>query len=72
MAGGDDLNNESALTRESIELLQVMIANACVNDGTEDTGHESRNAAVLRQVLEGTGLDVATYCLLYTSDAADE
>ena len=38
-----------------------MIRNECVNDGGEDTGHESRNADVLRQVIEGSGLDVAMY-----------
>ena len=61
MAETDALHSESALTREAIELLQVMIRNECVNDGTEDTGHESRNADVLRHVIEGTGLDVQTY-----------
>ena len=35
-----------------------MIRNECVNDGTEDTGHESRNADVLQAVIEGAGLDV--------------
>lgn len=61
MAGSDALSGESALTRKAVELLQVMIRNECVNDGTEDTGHESRNADVLRQVIEGTGLDVDTF-----------
>ena len=61
MAGSDILNGESALTRQAVDLLQVMIRNECVNDGSEDTGHESRNADVLRQVIEGTGLDVQTF-----------
>ena len=61
MAGGGDLNSESALTREAVELLQVMIRNECVNDGTENTGHEIRNADVLAQVIEGAGLDVQRY-----------
>lgn len=61
MAGKDALDGESALTREAVELLQVMIRNECVNDGTADTGHETRNADVLRQVIEGTGLDVQTW-----------
>ena len=61
MADSTDLSRESALTRESVELLQTMIRNECVNDGTPDSGHESRNAAVLRQVIEGTGLDVQTF-----------
>ena len=53
--------NDSALTNETVELLQQMIRNECVNDGSVDSGHESRNAGVLRQVLEGAGLDVQTY-----------
>ena len=38
-----------------------MIRNACVNDGTEQSGHEVRNADLLTQLLEGAGLDVARY-----------
>lgn len=49
---------DDALTNESIELLQQMIRNECVNDGTIESGHESRNADVLQNVIEGTGLDV--------------
>lgn len=43
------------------ELLQTLIRNECVNDGTGDTGHETRNSDTLVQYLEGGGLDVATY-----------
>jgi len=46
---------------EVAELLQVMIRNACVNDGSPGSGHEQRNAEVLRDVLEGPGLDLALY-----------
>ena len=46
---------------EVTELLQQMIRNACVNDGSELSGHESRNADVLASVLEGTGLDIEYY-----------
>ena len=50
---------DERLTNESVELLQQLIRNECVNDGTiEGTGHESRNADTLQQVIEGTGLDV--------------
>src|SRR5580704_3873294 len=35
-----------------------MIRNACVNDGSPDSGQEQRNADVLRAVLEGPGLDL--------------
>ncbi len=49
------------LTNQTVELLQTMIRNACVNDGTAESGQEVRNADVLRQVLGSTGLDVQTY-----------
>lgn len=61
MASTNALGSESALTRESIDLLQAMIRNECVNDGSADTGHESRNADVLVQALEGRGLDIDRY-----------
>jgi len=35
-----------------------MIRNACVNDGTPESGQEVRNANTLRAQLEGSGLDV--------------
>ncbi len=35
------------LTGETVELLQAMIRNACVNHGTEDSGQEVRNADTL-------------------------
>ncbi len=46
---------------ETIELLQAMIQNACVNDGTEASGQEIRNADLLATFLEGAGVDVARY-----------
>ena len=39
------------LTGETTELLQQMIKNACVNDGTPDSGEEVRNADLLTNVL---------------------
>jgi acetylornithine deacetylase/succinyl-diaminopimelate desuccinylase-like protein len=53
MAG--DLGGEVA------ELLQAMIRNECVNDGTPESGHEQRNADLLRDLLEGRGLDLELY-----------
>ena len=50
-----------ALTGATTELLQAMIRNACVNDGTPDSGGEVRNADLLQQYLEGAGLDLARY-----------
>ena len=60
MTNSEVLDGESALTRQSVELLQTMIRNACVNDGTDDTGFETRNADVLGQVVEGSGMDSVT------------
>ena len=49
------------LTGPTTELLQSLIRNACVNDGTPDSGEEVRNADLLQTYLEGAGLDVARY-----------
>ena len=49
-----------ALTGPTTELLQELIRNACVNDGSPDSGEEVRNADLLQRYLEGAGLDVAT------------
>ena len=49
------------LTAEVTDLLQHLIRNACVNDGSAESGHEVRNADVLRTYLEGAGLDLETY-----------
>lgn len=38
-----------------------MIQNRCVNDGTPESGHESRNADALFSVLDGSGLDLEMY-----------
>ena len=37
-----------ALTGQTVELLQQMIRNQCVNDGTLLSGQETRNSATLR------------------------
>jgi len=50
-----------AARTEVVPLVQQMIRNACVNDGTDDSGHESRNADLLRSVLEGPGLDLQAF-----------
>jgi acetylornithine deacetylase/succinyl-diaminopimelate desuccinylase-like protein len=52
---------DDGLTGETVELLQTLIRNECVNDGSPESGHESRNADVLQSFLEGAGLDVARY-----------
>src|SRR4029453_3313002 len=50
-----------AAMAETVELLQAMIRNACVNDGTAESGQEARSAAVLERYLEGAGLDGDTF-----------
>ena len=51
----------SELTGEATELLQALIRNQCVNDGTLDSGGEVRSADVLQTYLEGAGLDVERF-----------
>lgn len=46
-----------ALTQETTELLQQLIRNQCVNEGTPESGHEDRSAKLIRDELEGLGLD---------------
>lgn len=55
------MSNEAALGNEVGDLLQHLIRNACVNDGTPDSGHETRSADVLAQYLGGAGLDLERY-----------
>jgi acetylornithine deacetylase/succinyl-diaminopimelate desuccinylase-like protein len=50
-----------ALLGEVTELLQHLIRNECVNDGTIESGHEDRSADLLEDYFSGTGLDVETY-----------
>ena len=51
----------TGLTNQTVELLQTMIRNACVNDGTPESGEEVRNADALTGFLEGAGLEVERY-----------
>lgn len=46
---------------EATDLLQHLIRNRCVNDGTPASGHEQRNAELLETYLEGSGVDMETY-----------
>ncbi len=43
------------------ELLQTLIRNECVNDGTPDSGGEVRNAELLQQYLEGPGVAIEQF-----------
>ena len=50
-----------ALTGRTVELLQTMIRNECVNDGTVGSGQEIRNAEALGAVLEASGIPYETF-----------
>ena len=45
----------------TIELLQALIRNECVNDGTPDSGGETRNADLLESFLAGANLDIERF-----------
>ncbi len=49
------------LTGETVDLLQTLIRNACVNDGTPESGEEVRNADVLQTLIEGAGVEVERF-----------
>ncbi|HVV77196.1 MAG TPA: M20/M25/M40 family metallo-hydrolase [Mycobacteriales bacterium] len=44
-----------------VDLLQQLIRNACVNDGSADSGFELRSTDLLRSMIEGPGVDIETY-----------
>ena len=46
---------------ETIELLQELIRNTSVNDGSAGSGEEWRSADILHGFLEGSGLDLERY-----------
>jgi len=46
---------------EVTDLLQHLIRNACVNDGTPSSGEERRSADLLESYLAGSGLDLERY-----------
>src|SRR5205085_9356974 len=50
-----------ALTAEVTDLLQLLIRNQCVNDGTMRSGEETRSVDLLQQYLGSTGLDTELY-----------
>jgi len=52
---------DDALTAQTVELLQQMIRNQCVNDGTVESGQEARTTDLLRTCLQGSGLDLEVY-----------
>ena len=50
-----------AMTAETIELLQTLIRNGCINDGTPSSGFEHRNADTLHAFLGDAGFDVERF-----------
>jgi acetylornithine deacetylase/succinyl-diaminopimelate desuccinylase-like protein len=48
-------------TADVTDLLQQLIRNACVNDGTAESGHEERSTDLLATYLEGSSLDIETF-----------
>jgi len=53
--------DDATLAMESSDLLAHLIRNACVNDGTPESGFESRSTDVLAQYLGDTGLELERY-----------
>ena len=51
----------SDIAGEVTDLLQHLIRNACVNDGTAASGQESRSAELLRSYLDGSGVELEAY-----------
>lgn len=51
----------AAIVDEVTDLLQQLIRNGCVNDGTPGSGGEVRNADLLASYLEGSGADLERY-----------
>src|SRR5208282_2593143 len=56
-----DMTQNTARDPEVVDLLRQMIRNACVNDGTDQSGQEVSNAELLRSGLETTGCDIEVY-----------
>ncbi len=48
-------------TGQTVELLQQLIRNECVNDGQPESGEEIRNADLLETYLEGAGPDIESF-----------
>lgn len=54
-------NEPRGREQECTDLLQHLIRNACVNDGTPTSGEESRSAELLADFLEGPGLELEQF-----------
>jgi acetylornithine deacetylase/succinyl-diaminopimelate desuccinylase-like protein len=51
----------TGVTEEVTDLLQHLIRNACVNDGSVESGQEVRSVDLLRSYLEGSGVEIEAY-----------
>lgn len=49
------------LAGQTVELLQTLIRNRCVNDGTPTSGEEVRNADVIEATVAGPGVELERY-----------
>ena len=52
---------DTEIANESVDLLSQLIRNECVNDGTPESGFESRSADLLADYLEGNGVGIETF-----------
>ncbi len=55
------MSDEQAVETQATELLRTLIRNACVNDGTEASGQETRSVDALEDFFAGSGLSVERY-----------
>jgi len=55
------MTQTTATTAEVTDLLQHLIRNSCVNDGSRASGYEVRSVDVLDAYLAGSGVDIARY-----------
>lgn len=51
------MSTNRSLSDQTVDLLRDIIRNACVNDGTPDSGGEIRNARTIDDFLGGSGLE---------------
>ena len=56
-----ELSDAQSRTNETVELLQALIRNECVNDGTPESGQEVRNADTIEAYLDGVGLPIERF-----------
>ena len=53
--------DKEARTQQTVDLLQTLIRNECVNDGTATSGNEVLNCDALETFLEGPGVEIDTF-----------